>query len=316
MSPAVPLDRFQGCLLGLAVGDGLGAPFEGLPAGMIFDGFGAGEDILRNPDGDTLYYTDDTQMMIGVAEALAEHGRVVEEPLCRAFVTNYQPQRGYGRGARRVLEAMASGDDWRELARSQFPGGSLGNGAAMRVAPVGLLFCDDLDRAWEEARLSALPTHVHPVGVEGAQLLAVAVALAAREPHFDRKGFYRELRSRAQTEEFRWALRTAARLGPGDTVSVLGNSLEAHRSVVTAIACFALSPRSYGDAIGRAIGLGNDTDTLAAMAGALSGAHLGLSAVPRHLLDKLEDGPKGRSHIHGLAVRLHELYLAGREPGA
>jgi poly(ADP-ribose) glycohydrolase ARH3 len=315
MSPAVSLDRFLGCLLGLAVGDGVGAPFEGLPPGMIYDNFGAGDDILRNPDGETLYYTDDTQMMIGVAETLAEHGRVVEEALCRAFVTNYQPERGYGQGARRVLEAMAAGGDWRELARTQFPGGSLGNGAAMRVAPVGLLFCDDLDRVQEEARLSALPTHVHPVGVEGAQLLALAVALAAREPHFDRKGFFHELRGRARTEELCWALRTAARLTPGDTVSVLGNSLEAHRSVVTAIACFALAPRSYEAAVGRAIGLGNDTDTLAAMTGALSGAHLGLAAVPRHLLDRLEDGPKGCTHIHDLATRLHEAYRARQAPG-
>jgi poly(ADP-ribose) glycohydrolase ARH3 len=316
MTPAVSQDQFLGCLLGLAVGDGLGAPFEGLPPGMIYDNFGGGDDVLRNPSGDPLYYTDDTQMMIGLAEALAEHGRVVEGPLCRAFAANYQPERGYGQGARRVLEAMAAGGDWRELARTQFPGGSLGNGAAMRVAPVGLLFSDDLDRVQEEARLSALPTHVHPVGVEGAQLFAVAVALAAREPRLDRKAFYRELRGRARTEEFRWALRTAARLTPGDTVSVLGNSLEAHRSVATAIACFALAPHSYPDAVGRAIGLGNDTDTLAAMTGALSGAHLGLAAVPQHLLDKLEDGAKGRTYIHGLGVRLHEVYRARGGAGA
>jgi poly(ADP-ribose) glycohydrolase ARH3 len=186
----------------------------------------------------------------------------------------------------------------------------------MRVAPVGLLFSDDLDRVQEEARLSALPTHVHPVGVEGAQLLAVAVALAARGPDCDRKAFYHELRGRARTEEFRWALRTAARLTPGDTVSVLGNSLEAHRSVVTAVACFALAPHSYADAVGRAIGLGNDTDTLAAMTGALSGAHLGLAAVPRHLLEKLEGGAKGRTYIHSLGARLHEVYRARRNSDA
>jgi len=245
-------------------------------------------------------------MMLGVAETLAEHGRILEDVLCQAFVTNYHPDRGYGQGARLVLEAMATGGDWRHLARNHFPGGSLGNGAAMRVAPVGLLFSEDLERVVAEARLSALPTHVHPLGIEGAQLLALAVALALRGPPFDRKAFYRELARHAQSEEFRWALSVAARLRPGDSVGGLGNSLEAHRSVVTAIACFAGSPQSYEDAIGRAVSLGNDTDTLAAMAGALSGAHLGVGAIPTHLLDKLEDQEKGRSYLQQLALRLHQ----------
>ena len=96
----------------------------------------------------------------------------------------------------------------------------------------------------------------------------------------------------------------------GDTLAFLGSSLEAHRSVVTAIACFAASPDRYEDAVARAIGLGDDTDTLAAMAGALCGAHLGVGAVPGRLLDRLENGRKGRSHIGRLAARLHERHLA------
>jgi poly(ADP-ribose) glycohydrolase ARH3 len=308
MSHIPSADQFTGCLLGQAIGDALGAPFEGLSADSLYWGYGAAADLVRNPGEEVQYYTDDTQMMIGVAETLAEHGRVVEDHLCHAFVVNYHPDRGYGQGARLVLEAMATGGDWRELARNHFPGGSLGNGAAMRVSPVGLLFCDDLDRVMEEARLSALPTHVHPLGIEGAQLLAVAVALAVRERRLDRRAFHRELLRRTQSEEFHWALSTAARLRPGDTIGFLGNSLEAHRSVVTAIACFTSSAQSYDGVVARAISQGNDTDTLAAMAGALSGAHLGIGAVPRHLLEKLEDTHKGRSYIEGLAMRLHGRY--------
>src|SRR6185437_15737568 len=312
MAPLPLLDHFRGCLLGLAVGDGLGAPFEGLHADMVFHDFGPMETILRNPDGETLYYTDDTQMMIGVAETLVDHGRIVEERLCEAFVTNYHPDRGYGRGARRVLEAMTMGEDWRVLTQSLFPGGSFGNGAAMRVAPVGLLFCDDLDAVMEQARLSALPTHLHPLGIEGAQLLAVAIALLVRGGEFNRKAFYHELSRRAQTEEFRWQMKTASRLSVCDTVGVLGNSLEAHRSVGTALACFSVSPHSYEEMIGRAIGQGNDTDTLAAMAGALGGAYLGVAAIPPHLLDKLEDNHKGRTYIDHLANRLYERYQQSR----
>jgi poly(ADP-ribose) glycohydrolase ARH3 len=312
MPDSPPLDRFAGCLLGLALGDALGAPYEGLNADNLYWGFGTAGDLVADPGEDTLCYTDDTEMMIGVAEALLECGRVEEGPLCRAFIVNYHPERGYGQGAQRVLEAMATGGDWRTLTQTLFPGGSFGNGAAMRVAPVGVLFCDDLDLVMEQARLSALPTHLHPLGIEGAQLLAVAVALAVRASPFDRKEFYRELRRRVQSEEFEWLLSTASRLRPGDTLSFLGNGIEAHRSVVTAIACFAASPGAYEPAVSRALGQGNDTDTLAAMAGALSGACLGKAALPTGPLGKLEDGRKGRSYIEGLAARLHDLHLSRR----
>jgi poly(ADP-ribose) glycohydrolase ARH3 len=310
MSDSPSLDQFLGCLLGLAAGDAVGAPYEGLSADNIYWGFGAPDELIKNSSGERLFYTDDTQMMIGVAETLVEHGRIVEAALCDAFVANYHPDRGYGRGARLILEAMATGGPWQEIARTTFPGGSLGNGAAMRVAPVGLLFHDDLDRVMEEARLSALPTHVHPLGIEGACLFAVAVALALRGPPLDRKGLYAELLSRAHSEEFRWHLAVAAGLRRTDTVSVLGSSLEAHRSVITAIACFTQASRSYEDAVARAISLGDDTDTLAAMTGALCGAHLGIASVPVHLIEKLENKTKGRAYIEQLAEKLHARYAS------
>lgn len=304
-SHASRADRFAGCLLGLAVGDAVGAPYEGLTHADIFFQFGSPDKLVTNPSGDTLFYTDDTEMMIGVAETLAECGRIDEPRLCRAFAENYHPERGYGQGARRVIEAMAMGKDYRTLAANIFPGGSFGNGAAMRVAPVGLLFADSPDELWEQARLSALPTHTHPLGIEGAQLLAHATAWALRTTTFERKQLYRELRERATTEEFRWHISIAAKLKPGDSLSGLGSTLHAHRSVVTAIACFAATPGDFEMTISRAIGLGDDTDTVAAMAGSLVGAFAGVSAIPPGLLAKLEDGPaKGRAHIADLGAKL------------
>ena len=304
-STAAPADRFAGCLLDLAVGDAVGAPYEGLTHADIFFQFGGPDKLVTNPSGDALFYTDDTEMMIGVAEALAECGRIDDTRLCRAFANNYHPERGYGQGARRVIEAMQTGKDHRTLAATIFPGGSFGNGAAMRVAPVGLLFADSPDELWEQARLSALPTHTHPLGIEGAQLLAYATGWALRATTFSRKELYRELLARATTEEFRWHLGIAAKLKPGDALSGLGSTLHAHRSVVTAIACFAATPGDFEMTIGRAIGLGDDTDTLAAMAGSLVGAFTGVRAIPVGLLAKLEDGPaKGRGYIADLAARL------------
>lgn len=305
------LEHFRGCMLGLAVGDATGAPYEGMPGDMIFR-MGPALSIVETPSNETRYYTDDTQMAIGVAETLLACGEIQEEPLCAAFAKNYDPQRGYGQGARRIIEAIIAGEDWRKLAQTLFPGGSLGNGAAMRVAPVGLLFCDDLDAVAAQAERSASPTHRHPLAVDGARLLALAVALAVRERRFVRTDFFAELQKRAETEEFQWQLSVAAQLAPYDTIAGFGSGLEAHRSVVTAICCFAGSPECYAKAISRAIGQGNDTDTLAAMAGAISGAHLGIQAIPTHLVESLEDHDKGHTYISELADKLYQTYESRR----
>ena len=306
----VPADRFVGCLLGLAVGDALGAPFEGVPADFVYFTQGAIPDLLDAEPDSPLTYTDDTQMTIGLAETLAEHGRVDTPTLCRQFAANYEPHRGYGHGARQILECIAAGGDHNTLAETIFPGGSFGNGAAMRVAPVGLMFGHDLDRVAAEARMSAWPTHRHPLGVEGAELLALAIAVAAEGPPLDRRRFYDVLTERCHSDEFAWQLRAARKLRRSDSLGFLGNSLPAHRSVVTAIACFTVSPGKYEDIVARAISLGDDTDTLAAMAGGLSGAHLGAGAIPARWLDRLENGPRGRDYISRLGERLHTQYSA------
>ena len=304
-SDGVRLDQFVGCLLGLAVGDAVAAPYEGLPEGVIHQ-MGPADALVREPRERVLRYTDDTQMAIGVAEVLADHDAIDLDALAATFAAHFDSNRGYGPGARRILGAVRDGGDWRTLAATIFPGGSLGNGAAMRVAPVGLLFCDDLDRVAAEAEQSALPTHTHPIGIDGARLLAVAVALATRPGPFDRRAFYRELAPFARTEEFQWQISIARQLRRHDAVSGFGNSLEAHRSVMTSIAIFAAAPDDYLAAIGRALGQGNDVDTLAAMTGALVGAHVGAAGLPPHLIDRLEDDhPRGRTHLERLAGRLH-----------
>jgi poly(ADP-ribose) glycohydrolase ARH3 len=301
-------DRFVGCLLGLAVGDALGANFEGQPAEAIAARFPTVRHLIQNPPAGELWYTDDTQMAIGVAETLVDCGCIDERQLCQRFAANYVPGRGYGRGARVILEAMIEGEDHKWLAENHFPGGSFGNGAAMRVAPVGLMFHNDTGRLWEEAKLSALPTHTHPLGIEGAQLLALAVGLAVSSTEFDREDFFNTLAARCSAAEYSGPLQRASLLDNPADLALFGNGIEAASSVVTAIATFSLSLDSYEQAIGSAILLGGDTDTIAAMAGAISGAFLGWQSIPSHLFEQLEDREQGRSYIKELANQLHAIH--------
>jgi poly(ADP-ribose) glycohydrolase ARH3 len=296
--------RFEGCLLGLAIGDALGAHFEGKLAEDIARQYRTTQDLIETPPPGELWYTDDTQMAIGVAESLVKCRRINERELCKRFAANYLPQRGYGAGAKVVLEAMVEGRDHKSLAANHFPGGSFGNGAAMRVAPVGLMFRHNHKELWRQARLSALPTHVHPLGIEGAQVLALAVGLASTIEVFDRDTFFAGLAEKCTSPEYSGPLRRAAKLSDVRNLALFGNGIEATSSVVTAIAAFGLTPYSYEETIGNAILLGGDTDTIAAMAGAISGAYLGHAAIPNHLLENLEDREQGKTYIETLASKL------------
>jgi ADP-ribosylglycohydrolase len=153
-------------LYGLAIGDGIGEMImnEQLPAGPW-------------------WHTDDTEMAISIVEVLRLLGSIHQDALARQFAWRYElePDRGYGSGARLQLRMMLDGAGWRETSRDAFSGqGSLGNGSAMRVAPVGAWFADDLDRVVKEARASAMVTHMHSEGVAGAIAIAVAAAMAWR----------------------------------------------------------------------------------------------------------------------------------------
>lgn len=308
-------ERFRGCLLGLAIGDALGGRFEGQSADFIRQRFPTVRELI-NYDSGELWYTDDTQMAIGVAETLAEHREIIEEQLCKAFVANYVPSRGYGFGARAVLDAMEEGGDYRAVAANTFPGGSYGNGAAMRVAPVGLFYRDDFAALFHQSRASALPTHLHALGVEGAQLLALAVALASRMEAFDHDLFFADLQAHCQSNEYGDKVRAAAKVESAAALIDLGNGIQALESVATAIASFALAPNSYEETIGNVILLGGDTDTMAAMAGAISGAFLGYRAIPAALVNKLEETPKGRRYIVELADSLFIAYQVKATPAA
>lgn len=126
-------------------------------------------------------WTDDTAMALALVEVLREHGRIDQDALAYRFHVRYQddPWRGYGRGMRELLPALAPPGAWRREAGRLFGGqGSMGNGSAMRVAPLGAYFAPDLERVVEQAALSAEVTHCHPDGVAGAIAVAVAAALA------------------------------------------------------------------------------------------------------------------------------------------
>ena len=162
---------------GLSTGDAFGERFFVSPATVAQ--LIADRAVPRSPWG----YTDDTEMALGIVEVLDRRGEVDRDALARVFARRYAaaPNRGYGGTAHTILRSIGLGEPWQEAAGSAFEGmGSMGNGGAMRVAPVGAYFADDLDAVVREARASAQVTHAHPDGQAGAIAVAVAAATAAR----------------------------------------------------------------------------------------------------------------------------------------
>ncbi len=284
---------FTGCLLGLALGDALGAPFEGAPPGHYRP------DCHRE-----LTYTDDTEMMINLARALIECDRVSRHEIARYFAENHNPSRGYGSGTLKVLSLVKKGAELDRAVRAFFPEGSFGNGAAMRVAPVGLRYYRDEVRLEKAIIESALATHAHPLGIDGARMIALSVAAVLRGMPLEELPDF--LTQRAETSEFQDAMKMVSRAIKGslkteELIYLLGNSVASHRSVPTAIYAFVKYGNDFLDTITFCLSLGGDTDTIAAMAGALSGCLVKEAQLPEVCLERLEH----RELIRTLASQIY-----------
>ncbi len=140
-------DRIYGSLLGLVFADALGSCFEGVQQEELRSRFKNKLAALGYAfNREQLQYTDDGQMALAIAEYLAENSSIASDTLMRRFVDVYESWRGYGRGSRVLIEAFRDNAEYEFMAQHLFPGGSLGNGAAMRSAPIGLRFFGDIDK--------------------------------------------------------------------------------------------------------------------------------------------------------------------------
>lgn len=280
------LARAYTSLVGLWVGDAIGGFFEGASFGMArgyFDG--------RQRLPLMWSYTDDTNMALSIYNALRQHGTIDQDWLAQDFARRFERKRGYGLGARGLLKHIQEGANWREASQALFDGGSFGNGGAMRAAPLGAYFADDLTQCVEHARHSAEITHAHPEGVAGGIAAAVAAAFACR---------YREQESRPSRMAFIDAVLpyvpegavadglVKARdttLGFSDLEAVVdllghGARVAARDTVPLALWCAGEALEDYELAIRQVLIAGGDADTTAAITGGIVACYVGEMGVP------------------------------------
>ncbi len=242
-------------------------------------------------------------MSLSVVENLFTFGKIDSDDLAFRFSRRYvaEPNRGYGSGAHEILAGIAFGKAWREVAAAVFGGqGSLGNGGAMRAAPIGVFFAHDLEETSAAARRSAMVTHSHPEGQVGAEAVALAAALAARARHTERpepKAFLESVINPLPQSEVRRGLEKALTMPANtpveDVVSLLGNGsrITAQDTVPAALWVCSLFLHDYEEALWRIVTLGGDIDTNAAIVGGVVAAFTGEAGIPSSWLAARESLP-------------------------
>jgi ADP-ribosylglycohydrolase len=280
------MSRARLSLEGLSIGDALGERF--------FSPWIRELCLVQKivPDG-KWRWTDDTAMALGIVEVLERHGHIDQDELARVFGRRYDqdPDRGYGPAQHTLLADLHRGEDWQIRSRELFSGyGSYGNGGAMRVAPVGAYFADDMSRVVEQAQLSAEVTHAHPDGVAGAIAVAVAAAWAWQWNQAGRiadrtemlrtvleltpKGATRkklEVASNLSSDE--WEFEVAELLGDGSEIT----------SCDTVPFCLWVATRhldNYPEALWTAIRVHGDIDTNCAIIGGIVALSHGEAGIP------------------------------------
>ena len=248
-------------------------------------------------------YTDDTEMALSVVAVLREHGQIEQGALAQTFAARYDPSRGYGPAMHRILTRIAGGEPWAAVAGSAFDGqGSHGNGAAMRSAPIGAYFADELNAVIEQAERAAEITHAHPEGIAGAVAVAIAAALACRARELSAQppiasDFLDQLLPHVPLSEVHSQLRRARdlseRTSVQSVVAVLGNGtgLSAQDTVPFALWCAARHLNDYDAALWLTVnGLG-DRDTTCAIAGGVVACFTGPEGIPSAWLRAREPLP-------------------------
>ena len=320
-------DQFTGALMGCAVGDALGAPLEGRSREEIATMPGLADGFRpyrhkREVEFRPGQYTDDTQLTLAIVKSLLNCGHVDPADIGAEFVKLWESDEivGAGQVAHRAVRRLMEGIPWQDAAATDdLPW----NGAAMRIAPVGLWHYDRPDRLEHDVELASFVTHRHPLAVDGAIAVAAAVAHAAttsdiETPSFldavcgsvaDRSpGFADRLLGLHDLLGFEETAALEVMVGDGGRAKGRGFGIPVgvEPTVLASLYVFLKSPDDYPATVDRALRVGGDVDTVAAIAGAISGAHNGLGAIPVDLVT----GVKDSTEILDLGARLFALRFA------
>lgn len=330
-------ERFSGCLVGQCLGDALGFPVEGWPpedcAEYVREELESIRQAERFPTPDVLWagqYTDDSQLARELMQSYAARGQFDPQDYAHRIAAIFAEERIVGRGMATDAAAcrLKKGVHWKEAGE---PAPSAGNGTAMRAGPIGLLFGDDPAEMARVAREQGHITHQDGRCAAGSIAVAGAVALAARAGEVRPETWVEELSEWVSAADDSFGreilgLPSLIALPPEEAAPLVARSGNPDfedgwkwispyvvPSVIWSLYSFLRTPEDYWATIRTAIEAGGDVDTTAAMAGAVSGAHLGLDGLPRAAAQHVTDhGTWGFGELVDLAHQCHALKTTPR----
>ena len=297
-------DSFYGCIIGGAIGDALGNPIEGYSSEDIRKKYGDLKDYVANWDLPGTY-TDDTELTVLLISSLTEVGAFSVDDLSRRFVRWLPKANSFG---------LATQEACINLSRGRYPSesgiDSAGNGAAMRIAPLGLLYShpNDLSLLKKTTVKSSKITHTDPKSIAGALAISGSIAYLVQNKDGFKKNDYTRFITRLVSKyssdlekKLIYISENLNRLNP----SYIGTSAYVLESVPFAIYCFLKSPNNFENSVLLALNSGGDTDTNTSMTASLSGCLNGYSKIPQKWIESL----RGREELEKLIENLWNLYL-------
>lgn len=328
-------DQFSGCLIGQCLGDALGYAVEGFSPEACKRYV---EDVLKTervgefghwplPFGQ---YSDDSQLARELLQSYIACQKFDPQDYAERIKAIFAERRivGWGQATRDAAIRLIRGTPWEDAGT---PAPSAGNGSAMRAAPIGLLFFDNTELLIQAAHDQGRITHKDPRCSAGAIAISGAVALALQEKPINPDSFLSTLADWSGKIEPAFAselekLKEWVSLPPEGAVTFISKAgIDANypfedewqgitpfviSSVLWSLYSFLRTPEDYWETICTAIGVGGDVDTTAAMAGAISGAYLGLAAIPSELANRLTDQEKwGFDELVDLAHQCYDIRM-------
>jgi len=309
-------DKFIGSMVGLAIGDALGMPCEDYEQPDLLKTFGRITDYLDPPKGQFNYdklkagmYTDDTEQAIVLAESLVENNGLDVNHFAKKLLGEYgrnvvehrELDRWIGSTFKKAVNNYVSGmlpDKCGVKAKSC--------GSAMRVAPIGLVYWDALDNVARNAAKSSRVTHLGAGPIAASEAVALYVTLATRGTYSTKEmsDIVTEMVGRkskiiAKKVKKAYEIRNEK---PKKVIKIFGNSQLARETVPLAIYSFHHNPYDFEDAVLTSVNAGGDTDSIAAITGAINGAFKGLHGIPRRWVERIENKDK----LISIGERLYE----------
>lgn len=298
------LNKAKGVIYGLAIGDALGWPTEFLKLDEIKARYG--KDGIRDLPNPALF-TDDTQMSIAIVEALIRAGEkdidAIMEAVREEFIKWYhfpENNRSPGGTCLKGVANMERGEHWSKSGVAN----SKGCGSAMRAAPIGYLYQHDPEKLRDVAHATGICTHGHPAADAaciGAAYL-VKLALDRVEPRNmiqDLFHFTAEI-----SGEFDEAMLKVSRCLDWEdeekALKYIGEGWVGEEAVALALYCFLRYPASYEKVVIRGANTNGDSDSIACIAGSISGAYLGIREIPGDWIRRIEKS----EYLNYLAARL------------